>query len=203
MVVCTYNLTGMLDTTLKYFWMRYLEPRVSRTKLWKRSLPHNDPKKYGAIHDTILFYTKSSKYTFHQHFTEQSEEYKNSHYTLRDPDGRAYRLQSLSAPGPGPARRFGAKMISPPLGTHWRFSQERIDELLAKRLIVFTSTGQPNYKRYLDESKGSALQSLWTDVNPLNPQALERLDYPTQKPEALLERIINTSSNEGDLVLDC
>ena len=68
--------------------------------------------------------------------------------------------------------------------------------------ILFTSTGQPNFKRYLDEFKGSALQSLWTDVNPLNPQAIERLEYATQKPEALLERIIEASSNEGDIVAD-
>jgi len=170
---------------------------------WKRSLPHNDPKKYGAIHDMILFYVKSSTYIFNQQFTQQSEEYKASHYNQKDLDGRIYRLQSLSASGSGPARKFGDRTISPPKGTHWRYSQEKIDELLSQGLIVYTSTGQPNYKRYLDESKGSALQSIWTDINPLNPQALERLDYPTQKPESLLERVINVSSNEGDLVLDC
>jgi adenine-specific DNA-methyltransferase len=171
--------------------------------IWKRSLPHNDPKKYGAIHDSIMFYTKTDTYVFNQQFTEQSEEYKKSHYTQRDADGRIYRLQSLSASGPGPARRFGDRVISPPKGTHWRFSQDKIDELLQKGLILFTSTGQPNFKRYLDESKGSALRSIWTDINPLNPQALERLDYPTQKPEALLDRIIKASSNKGDTVLDC
>ncbi len=169
---------------------------------WKRSLPHNDPRKYGAIHDVILYYTKSSDYTFNQQFAEQSDEYKKSHYTKSDPDGRVYRLQSLSASGPGPARRFGDRIIAPPVGTHWRYSQEKIDDLLAKGLIVFTSTGQPNFKRYLDESRGSALQSLWTDVNPLNPQALERMDFPTQKPVALLNRIIAASTNPGDLVLD-
>jgi len=177
--------------------------RFKNEIVWKRSLPHNDPQKYGAIHDTLLFYVKGNSYTFNQQFVEQSEEYKKSHYTQRDPDGRIYRLQSLSASGTGPARKFGSKTISPPKGTHWRFSQERIDELLEQGKIVFTSTGQPNFKRYLDESKGSALQSIWTDVNPLNPQAIERLDYPTQKPESLLERIIKASSNEGDLVLDC
>ena len=67
--------------------------------VWKRSLPHNDPNKYGAIHDVLMFYVKGVKYTFNQQFTEQSEEYKASHYTLRDPDGRVYRLQSLSASG--------------------------------------------------------------------------------------------------------
>jgi adenine-specific DNA-methyltransferase len=172
--------------------------------VWKRSLPHNDPNKYGRIHDTILFFVKSpEKYIFNQLFTEQSDEYIASHYTQKDPTGRVYRLQSLSASGKGPPRKFGDRVIAPPPGTHWRFSQEKIDELLARKLIMFTSTGQPNFKRYLDESKGSALQSLWTDVNPLNPQALERLDYPTQKPEALLDRIVRASSNAGELVLDC
>jgi len=172
--------------------------------VWKRSLPHNDPRKYGAIHDVILYYVKSpSDYVFHSQFTEQSEDYKKSHYTQRDPDGRVYRLQSLSASGSGPARRFGDRVIAPPVGTHWRFSQDRIDELLTQGLIVFTSKGQPNFKRYLDESRGSALQSIWTDINPLNPQASERVNYPTQKPVALVRRIVEVSSNEGDLVLDC
>jgi adenine-specific DNA-methyltransferase len=172
--------------------------------VWKRSLPHNDPKKYGNIHDTIFFYVKDpNKYTFNQQYTEQSEAYKASHYTSKDSDGRVYRLQSLSASGPGPARRFGERTISPPPGTHWRFSQDRIDQLLDEGLIVFTGPGQPNYKRYLDSSRGSALQTIWTDVHPLNPQANERLNYPTQKPEALLRRIIEVSSNPGDTVLDC
>ncbi|MHB8619661.1 MAG: DNA methyltransferase [Chloroflexota bacterium] len=109
----------------------------------------------------------------------------------------------MSASGPGPARNFNGKLIAPPPGTHWRFSQDRIDELLESGLILFTSTGQPNFKRYLDESRGSALQSIWTDVNPVNSQAVERLNYPTQKPESLLERIIKASSDEDDLVLDC
>ncbi len=171
--------------------------------VWKRSLPHNDPKRYGAIHDILLFYTKSQTYTFNQGYTEQSDEYKASHYTLQDADGRVYRLQSLSASGPGPARRFGDKVLEPPMGTHWRFSQEKIDQLLAEGKIVFTKTGTPNFKRYLDESRGSALQSIWTDVNPVNSQAIERLGYPTQKPETLLKRLIEASSNENDLVLDC
>lgn len=170
--------------------------------IWKRSLPHNDPKKFGATHDTIFYYRNSESFSFTPQFIAQSEEYKKSHYTLKDPDGRVYRLQSLSASGPGPERKFGERLIAPPKGTHWRYSQENIDELLKKGLIVFTSTGTPNFKRYLDESKGSALQTIWTDVLPLNPQAIERLDYPTQKPQALIERIINSSTHSGELVAD-
>ena len=170
--------------------------------VWKRSLPHNDPKRYGSIHDVIFFYTKGAIFTFNQIFMGQSDKYKSSHYRQKDSDGRIYRLQSLSASGSGPARKFGDRIIAPPKGNHWRFSQEKIDDLLSKGRIIFTKTGTPNYKRYLDESKGSALQSIWTDVNPVNSQALERVDYSTQKPEALLERIIKSSSNEGDLVAD-
>jgi site-specific DNA-methyltransferase (adenine-specific) len=170
---------------------------------WKRSVPHNDPKKYGRTHDYILVFVKNrQQYVFNQQYTKQSESYISSHYTQQDEDGRVYRLQSLSASGSGPARRFGDKLLDPPPGTHWRFSQENIDDLLSRGAIIFTSKGQPNFKRYLDESKGSALQSIWTDIPPINSQAKERLGYPTQKPEALLERIINASSNEGDLVLD-
>jgi adenine-specific DNA-methyltransferase len=171
--------------------------------VWKRSLPHNDPKKYGAIHDTLLFYAKSDKYIFNQHFTGLSEEYIRSHYNQVDEQGRSFQLTSLVASGSAPARRFGEKVLNPPKGTHWRYTQETIDELMQQGRIVFTSQGTPRYIRYMDEMKGPALQSIWSDVYPVNSQALERLDYPTQKPEALLERIIKASSNEGDLVLDC
>jgi adenine-specific DNA-methyltransferase len=171
--------------------------------VWKRSLPHNDPKKYGAIHDVLLFYTMSDKYVFNQFFTGLSDEYIKSHYNQSDEQGRRYQLTSLVATGSGPSRRFGDKVLNPPKGTHWRYTQETIDELMRQGRIVFTSHGTPRYIRYMDEMKGPALQTIWTDINPVNSQALERLDYPTQKPEALLERIMKVSSNESDLVLDC
>lgn len=170
--------------------------------VWRRSLPHNDPQKYGAIHDTIFFYAKSDSYTFNPQYTGLSESYKKSHYSQVDEDGRNYQLTSLAASGDGPARRFGDKTISPPKGNHWRYSQENIDRLMKEGRIVFTSTGNPRYKRYMDEMKGAALQSLWDDIQPVNSQATERLDYATQKPESLIERIIRASSNEGDLVAD-
>ncbi len=88
-------------------------------------------------------------------------------------------------------------------GTHWRYGQERINELWAEGKIVLSSTGRASVKRYLDEIEGAVVHSVWTDIKPLNSQAVERIEYPTQKPEALLERIIKASSNEGDLVLDC
>ena len=171
--------------------------------VWKRSLPHNDPKKYGAIHDVIYYYVKSENYVFNQMFTGLSEEYKESHYSQVDEQGRRYQLSSLSASGAGSAKRFGDKVLNPPKGTHWRYSQENIDELMAEGRIIFTTGGSPRYKRYMNEMQGPAIQSIWTDVFPVNSQADERVDYATQKPEALLERIIKASSNEDDLVLDC
>lgn len=170
--------------------------------IWKRSLPHNDPQKYGSIHDTIFYYTKDKESVFNQMNTGLSEDYINSHYNMMDEDGRRYQLTSLSASGPGESRRFGDKVLAPPAGNHWRYSQENIDKLLAEGLIVFTSTGRPRFKRYLDTMSGPALQSIWDDVQPINSQAVEAMDYATQKPEALLERIIKASSNEGMLVAD-
>jgi DNA modification methylase len=176
--------------------------RFTNEIVWKRSLPHNDPKRYGSIHDSILYYRKSNKAIFNQQFTGLDPEYIKSHYSSVDNNNKKYQLTSLAATGPGPARRFGDKEITPPKGNHWRYSQENIDKLMKAGLIVFTSTGNPRYKRYLDDMKGPALQSIWDDVLPVNSQAIERIDYPTQKPEALLERIIKASSNEGDLIAD-
>ena len=170
--------------------------------IWKRSLPHNDPKRYGSTHDSLLYYRKSDKCIFNQQFTGLDESYIESHYGSVDENGRQYQLTSLAATGPGPSRKFGDNELAPPKGNHWRYSQENIDELMKEGRIVFTSTGNPRYKRYLDEMKGPALQSIWDDVLPVNSQAIERLDYPTQKPESLLERILKASSNGGDLVAD-
>ncbi|HVZ79488.1 MAG TPA: site-specific DNA-methyltransferase [bacterium] len=170
--------------------------------IWKRSLPHNDPKRYGSTHDTILFYSKTDKYKFNQQYTGLTDSYIKSHYNQKDENGRAFQLTSLAASGVGPPRKFGDKILTPPKGNHWRYSQENIDLLLKEGRIVFTSTGNPRYKRYMDEMKGPALQSIWDDVLPVNSQAAERVSYATQKPEALLERIIKASSNEGDLVAD-
>jgi DNA modification methylase len=176
--------------------------RFTNEIIWKRSLPHNDPKKFGATHDTILYYRKSNDFVFHPQYTGLSEEYIESHYSSKDEKGRHYQLTSLAATGPGPARKFGDRELMPPKGNHWRYSQEKIDTLLKEGRIVFTSTGNPRFVRYLDEMKGPALQTIWDDVLPVNSQADERHSYPTQKPESLIERVINSSTAPGDLVAD-
>lgn len=170
---------------------------------WKRIYSHSDAKRYGIIDDTLLFYSKSEQYIFNKQYRPHSESYIKSHYSQVDEEGCAYRLVTLSAAGPGPSRKFADKMIAPPKGRHWAWSQGKIDEGLATGKIVFASTGQPNIKQYLDDTEGTVVQTIWDDLQRVNPMSPELLDYPTQKPEALLERIIKASSNEGDLVLDC
>ncbi len=169
---------------------------------WKRTFAHSDSKRFGIVHDVILFYSKSNSYKYQRQFKPHEKSYINSHYALRDSDDRRYRLVTLSAAGQGPPRKFDNQEIPPPPGRHWAWGQDKINEGLKSGKIVFARTGQPNIKQYLDDLEGTAVQSVWDDIPPVNPVSPELLGYATQKPEALLERIIKTSSNEGDLVAD-
>ena len=164
---------------------------------WIRSLPHNDPSQYGRSSDSILYYTVSEQRTFNAQYLPQKVESVDSHYRTGD-DGRLYRFASLLAPGGrGPKYKYKGYERS------WRFTEEKMLEMEAQGRIFFKEGQMPQRIYYLDESLGSQVQDVWTDISPLNPMAKERVNYPTQKPEALLERIINASSNEGDLILDC
>jgi DNA modification methylase len=159
---------------------------------------------FGNVHDTIFAYSNSGEFIFSTQFAGLSDKYIKSHYCNYEPNtNRQYQLCDLTQTGQGPARSFGNRgLIEPPPGKHWIYKQETIDKLLEQNRIVFTSGKMPRMKRYLDESKGTALTDIWDDITPINSQALEKIDYPTQKPEKLLERIIKASSNEGDIVLD-
>lgn len=158
---------------------------------------------WGKNYDTILFYTNGQEVVFNEQFTPHPESYKDSHYNLIEPDsGRRYGLWDFTQNGEGPERQFGDTVLKPPPGKHWIWSQERIDESMKEGRIVFTKGLMPRLKRYLDASQGEYVQSIWSDVFDVNSMARERLGYQTQKPEALLERIIKASSNEGDVVLD-
>jgi DNA modification methylase len=169
----------------------------------KRTSAHNDPERCGNIHDTLLFYSKSKDKTWNSVYMDYDNEYVENFYRYVEKEtGRRYQLGDMSAAGPGPARKFGDKMLNPPPGRHWKNSQEVIDELMKSGSIVFTSGGVPRFKRYLDEQKGAPIQNIWLDCQAISSQSSERLGFPTQKPEALLERVIKASSNEGDLVLD-
>ncbi len=170
--------------------------------IWKRTHAHSDAKRFGIIHDCILMYSNGENYNFHKQHKPHDDSYVKSHYGQVDQDGRRFRLVTLSAAGAGPARRFGDKMIDPPPGRHWAWGQSRIDEGLQNGKIVFARTGQPNIKQYLDEMDGTVVQSIWDDIPPVNPVSSELLGYATQKPEALLERIIKCASSADDIVLD-
>jgi adenine specific DNA methylase Mod len=174
--------------------------------IWKRSHAHSDAKQgrkaYGNITDVLLYYTVTYDYTFHTQYTPYSQEYIDKYFRYKDPDGRRYWLDNLTGPG-GTARgnpSYEVMGVTRP----WRYSKKRMEELIAQGRVVQSKPGNvPQYKRYLDETPGVPLQNIWTDIPPINMMAKERLGYPTQKPEVLLERILKTSSNEDDLVLDC
>lgn len=171
--------------------------------IWKRTTSHAQKEGFAIVHDTIYNYRKDSDdFIWNTQYKEHSKEHIDKYYSNMDEDGRRYTLGDMTAPGSGPSRVFFGKVIEPPAGTHWRYSQENIDELCEKGLIVLTENGRPRFKRYLDTLRGSVISALWDDIYPVNSQAEERNDYATQKPEALLERIIKASSNEGMLVAD-
>jgi adenine-specific DNA-methyltransferase len=172
--------------------------------VWQRFNYHADANRFGIVHDNLLFYSKSDEYLFNKQFTELKEDYQESHFTQVDLDGKRYRLDNATAPAhgkTGKAMRFGDRLIEPPTGAMWRWNQENIDLLMASGKIVFTASGRPAVKRYLDESK-AAVHSLWHDIKPLNSQASERLQYNTQKPESLLTRVIEASTDSNGLVVD-
>ncbi|WP_431016382.1 DNA methyltransferase [Bradyrhizobium pachyrhizi] len=170
--------------------------------IWKRTYAHSDASKFGVVHDCILYYGKTPSPLFVTQYRPHDESYIKSHYGQVDANGRRFRLVTLSAAGSGPARRFGDRVIEPPPGRHWAWGQERINDGLKSGKIVYASTGQPNIKQYLDEVKGTVIQTIWDDIPPVNPVGKELVGYATQKPEKLLERIIAASCPENGIVAD-
>ncbi len=175
--------------------------------IWKRSSAHNDTKQgrkqCGQIHDVILFYTKGKDFTWNPVHTTYEEKYTEAFYKHTDADGRRYRLDNLTAAKPGGDVSYDFYGTKPYKGRYWAYSRANMEQFKTEGRLYFPKNGgTPSYKRYLDEMPGVALQDVWTDVPPISSQAAERLGYPTQKPEALLERIIEASTNPGDVVLD-
>ncbi|GGL95292.1 restriction endonuclease subunit M [Deinococcus aerolatus] len=171
---------------------------------WKRSTAHSDTKQgrkgYGNIADIILYYTVSDEFAFNPVYTDYSVE-QLAKYNQVDADGRKYTLDNIT--GPGGASNGNPSYEVMGVVRFWRYSKERMQALIDEGRIVQPRPGAvPRYKRYLDEMPGVPLQNVWDDIPPLNSQAQERLGYPTQKPLALLERIVSVSSNPGDVVLD-
>ena len=174
--------------------------------IWKRTSAHSDTRQgrrqHGRVHDTILFYTKGSDWNWNSVYTPYGTEYVDQFYRHVENDtGRRYRLGDLT--GPGGAAKGNPSYEVMGVTRHWRYSKVNMDKLIEQgRVLQTTPSSVPQYKRYLDEMPGIPLQDIWTDTGPIASQASERLGYPTQKPEALLDRIIASSSNMGDVVLD-
>ena len=199
-VHCDWRVNGYIRNVLDEI---FGKDNFSSEIIWKRTTSHAQKQSFGLINDYLFYYrNNSNRFTWNPQFVAHDKNHLEKYYSNKDLDERRYTLGDLSAEGSGPSRIFFGKEILPPPGTHWRYSQEKIDELCALGLIVMTSNDRPRYKRYLDTLKGKIVSALWDDLPNVNSQANESVDYPTQKPEALLERIIKASSNEGDLVAD-
>lgn len=178
---------------------------------WKRTSAHSDAKhRFPYITDSILFYSKSDAMVFRPQFEEHDKEYLDKFYRHDDNDGRGrYRQDNITSPNPRPNLMYEwLGFPYPPKG--WRYSKETMQKLHDEGRIhyprhkdgTYDVSKRPSVKRYLEESSGSIVPNVWTDIHPLQHAGGEILGYPTQKPVALLERIISASSNEGDVVLD-
>ena len=166
--------------------------------IWQRTSAHSDPGQYGVNIDSIFYYSKSNKRIWNQLYGQHSEEYIKR-FRNSDPDGRLWTDADLSAKGlNGGGYTYEYKGIT----SLWRCPIETMKKLDDEGKLHFTKASGIRLKRYLEDTQGIPLQVLWTDIFPVNSQAKERLSYPTQKPEAFLDRIIKASSNEGDLIAD-
>jgi DNA modification methylase len=169
---------------------------------WKRFSAKNDPLRYGRTRDVILFYTNSQHFTWNVQYGPFEDDYVDANYRyVEEGTGRRYRRDNLTAAKPGGDVDYEWHGQRPYKNRHWAYSRANMDKFLAEGRIEFRSTGMPVYKRYLDEQPGVPLQDTWMDIR-LHSGSGERLGYQTQKPLALLERIITASSNAGDVVLD-
>jgi len=195
------------DAHLRVLMDKIFEKRNFHNEIiWQRTTAHpNIGKNYGRLHDVILFYTKSEDYTWNTQYipysaTHVGSSYRNvekktsRHYALRDLTASVYHASS--------GQLYSWKEKKPPASRVWAFAKEEMERLDREGKIAYSKKGYPRLKIYLDEKLGVPLQDVWTDIRPVQSQAKERLGYPTQKPELLLERIITSSSNPMDMVLD-
>ena len=168
--------------------------------IWKRTSSHSDATRYARVHDVILYYVKNSdKIRWNPVYEAFDEKYVEQYYRYKDDDGRRFMSGDLSAAGlSGGGYTYEWKGIT----RLWRCPITTMQKYEDEKRIFYTRNGIPRMKRYLDESKGLPASDAWTDIEALRSWHAEKLGYPTQKPEALLERIIRASSNEGDTILD-
>jgi site-specific DNA-methyltransferase (adenine-specific) len=179
-------------------------PRNFRNEIiWKRTSSHNDAKRFADVHDTILYYAKSPDAVWNPQSLPHNEKYVQSHYARTDAAGRRYRLDNIirsASMGSRPNLAYEYKGYAPQWG--WRVKRDKLEALDAAGRLTWSRSGTPYFVRYLDEMSGAAMPTVWDDIPPVNSQAKERLGFPTQKPLALLERIISSSSDRDAVILD-
>ena len=170
--------------------------------VWPRTHAHGGGERgLARIHDTIFFYSKTEDFKFNRQHVPYSEKYVESFFRYREPDGRRYRL--VIPTGAGESRSDYLWKGKPPTkGRHWAYSKEKMEQLEKEGRLVYSRSGIPNVKQYLDEKPGTLITDIWNDIEVVHSQSKERIGYPTQKPEALLDRIIKMSTNDGDIVAD-
>jgi site-specific DNA-methyltransferase (adenine-specific) len=177
--------------------------------IWKRTTTHSDSKTWSRVHDVILFYTAGKDFTWHTPREPHSEEYKAAKYRGDDGDGRKYMLDNMTSPNPRQNMMYVWRGFPFP-EKGWRYSKETMQRLEDEGRIWYPTNNngtldtsrRPRVKKYLDEMAGGVMGTVWSDISPINSQAQERLGFPTQKPISLLDRIIQTSTNKGDVVFD-
>jgi DNA modification methylase len=167
--------------------------------VWKRTSAHSDSRVFGNSHDTLLYYSRTDDFFHEKQHQPYDASYIESHYRYVDKEDRRFRTDNLTAMGlSGGGYEYEWNGVT----KIWRCPKTTMQKLVQEGRVRYTRSGTAEYVRYLDEMPGIPAQDVWDDIPPINSQAVERLGYPTQKPEALLERIIKASSNEEDLILD-
>lgn len=176
--------------------------------IWKRKNGSNsttDSRGFSSSADFLLLYSKSKDFTFNQPYEAHSDEYLSRYYKYDDEDGKGkYRLGPLSAPSYSPSLIYDFKGISAPKNG-WRWTKDRMEAAYKQGILYFHSNGKGtvSQKQYLSDMRGTPISNIWTDIPLLVKKSGENTGWPTQKPVRLLERIIEASSNEGDIVFDC
>lgn len=179
--------------------------------VWQRTSAHSDTaqgmRRFGRVHDLLLFYGKSSQATWNPQFSPYSEQHLSTTYRFVDEHGRRFSTADVTAHKPGGDTSYeltgpDGRIVRPYKGRYWAYSKENMQRFIREGRIFWRKTGMPRLKIYADDMQGVSLQDVWTDIYPVSAGSKERLGYQTQKPLGLLERIVGASSNPGDVVLD-
>ena len=200
---CDYRLNANLRLVLEEI---FGAENYINTVTWKRTTAHGDAKqgakRFDVVDDTILVFAKDlDQNIWNTQYVPFSDEQVSAQYNKVDESGRKYRLVTPTAAKGGGDTSYEWKGVKPPKGRYWAYSKDNMQRFDEEKKLYYSSSGQPYIKYFLDERPGVALQTIWNDVM-LSPTSKERVGYPTQKPEKLIERIIKNSSNPGDIVCD-